>query len=119
MGTNPDIDFAGERRSDIARRDAPRVTRTLRGTIVLDDGTQFDCSINDVSATGAGIACLTAVLPGTSLSINLPGLGAVPGRVAWVSGVRIGLAFAKHIDPSQIVPPKPPGAIDRRGRKQA
>lgn len=115
MGTNPALDEAGDRRSDIARRVAARTARRLATTIALDDETQIACTVNDLSETGAGIACLTAVMPGTALSIALPGIGTVAAEVAWVSGVRIGIAFADRIDPARIViPPKPAEPIDRR-----
>jgi hypothetical protein len=115
VGTSPEIDFADERRSDIARRDAPRVMRTLRATLVFADGARIDCVVNDVSATGAGLACLTAVLPETRLSIDLPGIGVISGHAVWVSGIRIGMAFDERINPAAIVVlPKKPATIDRR-----
>jgi PilZ domain len=115
VGTNPALDEAGERRSDIARREAARVARRIPATVTLADGDAIGCTINDVSETGAGIACLTAIMPGTPLMIALPGIGAVAADVAWVSGVRIGIAFHARIDPAAvIVPPLPVASIDRR-----
>lgn len=87
----------------------------MPATFTLADGDQIDCTINDISETGAGIACLTAIMPGTALTIALPGIGATPAEVAWVSGVRIGIAFYAPVDPAAvIVPPKPAAPIDRR-----
>ncbi len=115
VGTNPALDEADDRRSDIARRAAARLARRMPTTFTLADGDQIDCTINDISETGAGIACLTAVMPGTALNIALPGVGNTPAEVAWVSGVRIGIAFDAPVDPDAvIVPPKPAAAIDRR-----
>jgi PilZ domain len=114
------LDDERDRRSDIARRAATRIERRVPTSLALEDGTRIDCAVNDVSETGAGVASLTAVMPGTTLAIELPGIGDVPSSVAWVSGVRIGIAFDTPIDPDRIVvaPKAAEAPIDRRGKPE-
>jgi hypothetical protein len=118
VGTDTAFEKADERRSDIARRAATRLARRVPAAMALEDGTRIDCAINDISETGAGVASLTSVLPGTALALELPGIGQVPSNVAWASGVRIGIAFDAPIDPAHvIVTPKPAVVpVDRRKR---
>jgi hypothetical protein len=115
------LDEAGDRRTDIARRAAMRIARRVPTALALEDGTRIDCAINDISEQGAGLASLTAVLPGTALALDLPGIGEVPSSVAWVSGVRIGIAFDAPIDPAMIVEAAKPAVlpIDRRKKPVA
>ncbi len=118
VGTKHASDPSGDRRDFAARRDAERVRRVLQTSLVLDDGEAVACVVQDISASGAGLACLTNVVAGAKVELDLPGIGAAAGDVAWVSGVRIGVRFDEPIDPAVTAAgPTATKPIDRRDPK--
>lgn len=73
-----------------------RFSATLR-----EVGTAFKFSVDVVDLSMTGFRCETAsrVAVGQHVSVTIPGLAPLEGRVAWVDGIRFGCKFehALHV----------------------
>ena len=86
----------------VARR--RRICITVR--ITLDRGRQeFDVVTHDLSAGGLGADMPFRLMAGETLTVELPNIGNIGGRIAWVVGTRFGVAFADTVDMAQIASP--------------
>jgi len=74
------------------RRRAARTALHLNATI-RDGSRKADARVIDMSTHGCRIACSTVVADDSWVWLNLPGLNAQRGRVAWVCEEFIGLEF--------------------------
>lgn len=73
--------------------------------ITLDRGHQeFDVVTHDLSSGGLGADMPFQLVPGETLTVELPHYGKVGGRIAWVVGTRFGIAFADVVDISSVAP---------------
>lgn len=71
-----------------------RFTATLR-----EVGTAFKFTVDIVDLSMTGFRCETAsrVAVGQHVSVTIPGLAPLEGRVAWVDGYRFGCKFEKAL----------------------
>ena len=100
----------GTQSQDNADTPAPVAVRRRRLRIavrvILDRGHQeFDVVTHDLSAGGLGADMPFRLMAGETLTVELPNVGGVAGRIAWVVGTRFGVAFADTVDMARIAPP--------------
>lgn len=69
----------------------------------------FDVRIRNLSSSGMMAECAAPVFPGCKVDIETKGLGQITGKVAWVTGGRIGVAFDVEVNPDAA---KNPGAVE-------
>jgi hypothetical protein len=82
------------------RQRAKRDSLFLLTTIADADGTALgQARVRNLSATGLMADCDYMFLKGDHVVIDLRGVGAVSGQVAWAEGQRVGIAFDRPIDP--------------------
>jgi hypothetical protein len=60
----------------------------------------YDVRIRNLSATGMMAECPAAVGPGHVVVIETKGIGEIPGKIAWATEGRIGIAFDLEVDPT-------------------
>lgn len=59
-------------------------------------------TVTDLSVGGCGIELSAFVEPGSRVWLRLPGLEALPARIAWASEDRAGLAFDHPLHPAVV-----------------
>jgi hypothetical protein len=89
------------RSSRIRQLRAPREVRLVAATLHVD-GTAIAVRVRNISAEGLMAADSGYHAPGTAVVIELPEIGAVPGRVAWALDDRVGIALDRAIDPRDV-----------------
>ena len=80
-------------------RDSLLLTAQIR---VLGHGTASGVRVRNLSSGGLMAELrddLEGVIPGSSVEVDVRGIGWVAGRVAWVTDGRAGIAFDRDIDP--------------------
>jgi hypothetical protein len=85
--------------SDQTKRQEKRDSLFLSAAIRLADGQEFTTRVRNLSAGGMMIDAADELVPGTTLTAEMRGLGVVKGRIAWFSPGRAGVAFDRDIDP--------------------
>lgn len=90
-----------------AERRPKRRNRVLLGGIIsfADGAHSFNCSIRDITDTGARIAIGDQNVPFSFYLINIRDRLVHDAQVIWNSGVEIGVAFNKTIPIDEIVDP--------------
>ncbi|MES2753463.1 MAG: PilZ domain-containing protein [Pseudomonadota bacterium] len=61
--------------------------------------------VRNLSAGGMMAEYAAPVEIGTKVAVELRGIGAIAGRIAWATDGRIGIAFDQHIDPMRARKP--------------
>ena len=105
------------------RRISPRRKSILQGRIYFNDGrSSFDCTIRDISSTGAKLAFSSAVETPSVIDLYLPNKKEThSAKVMWRRGDEMGVAFeaagtpASSSDLSQRLQ-KLEGVLDELGR---
>ena len=86
---------------------------------VAGSATAHQIRVRNLSAGGMMGEGSVAVENGSTVEVDLPNLGRIGGRVAWVQGDRFGVAFADDIDPDAVFGSAPvdcdDGDLDRGG----
>ena len=72
---------------------SPRRPANVVGTALRDDGSSFRVLVVNISYEGCHILCEQALVTGETLSVELPGKGAMKAQVRWVDGDKAGLRF--------------------------
>jgi len=83
--------------------------RLMRRAIASLDGKPVEIRLRNISAMGALIECGTPVLPGTTLTVDIVGVGPVVGTVRWSHAGRFGVQFTEHFDLARLAPKKQRG----------
>ncbi len=95
-------------RSDRAGR---RDSLLLMAQMTLgDEAAPRDVRVRNISEGGLMAELPISVEIGTPVSLNLRGVGAVSGRIAWCTQGRVGVAFDCQIDPTLVRKPVGGGA---------
>ena len=94
---------------DSTKRGRTRDSLFLRANVRIgDEASGHEVRVRNLSEGGM-MAELDRVVPvGTPVAIDLRGVGAVAGKVAWCAEHRIGISFDRPIDPKRAR--KPVGA---------
>jgi hypothetical protein len=80
-------------------RRSPRVTLQEVTSLRSTDHRVLDVRVCDISTSGFMAECLSPVLIGSYVSLDLPGIGPVHAQVRWQVGGRMG---GKFLDPVSI-----------------
>lgn len=83
------------------KREAKR-SRVLLAARLRTEAGMIEARLRDLSRKGALVECNVMPAAGTQLTFER-GDTAVPSRVAWASGGRVGLAFDYMIDESELL----------------
>lgn len=79
-----------------------RRSRLLACDMRLADGRVVKARIRNISSGGMGGRTDAAVEPWQRVEMNLPGIGTVAGRIAWVRQGQFGVEFTDPIDPADV-----------------
>lgn len=88
-----------ESKAELRARAASRLNFFLMATISREGRADFTARVRNLSAGGMMIETAEALTPGTSVSVQVRGIGAIDGKVAWAGPRRCGIAFATPVDP--------------------
>lgn len=93
---------------DENKRQAQRQKVLKSARILLDDWRTMDCSIRDLSATGAKIACPSTVnIPDVFRLVTMSDNQIRPAKVTWRRESTIGIHFTGEAKPSALRKAKP------------
>ena len=81
-------------------------TETRIDARILCDAYHADCSVLDLSEGGARIRSFSAKVPPRQLSVEIPGVGTLAGRVVWRGKDQFGFQF-RGTDRARSGPPLP------------
>ncbi|HUG45367.1 MAG TPA: EAL domain-containing protein [Sphingomicrobium sp.] len=83
--------------------------RLMRRAIAMIDGIEEELRLRNISVTGALVECRRPLAPGTSLLIDIVGVGPVSGSVQWATNGRFGMHFDREFDLGRLAPKKAKG----------
>jgi len=96
-----------------SKRATPRDSLFLLTTLADETGRPLGkARVRNLSETGMMADCERHFSDGDRLVVDLRGIGEVSGRVTWVRGDRIGMAFDRRIDPQAARRPVQTGRGD-------
>lgn len=82
-------------------RVASRTSLFLLTEVRSQDGKMLGkARVRNLSATGMMADCEQELTKGLPVIVTLRGIGDIDGQIVWASGERIGVHFARHIDPA-------------------
>lgn len=94
-----------------------RRSHVLMAAVIESDGSSFQVKLRNLSQQGALVECDQLPSVGSMVLFRKKELN-LPGRVAWVTGCRAGIAFDSNLDPEAVlrhVPPaRPQAKLDYR-----
>lgn len=98
---------AGELSDGRSKRRARRDSLFLLANVISEAGQSLGkVKVRNLSGTGLQAeAEMLAVAVGDRIVVELRGVGAVPGNIAWVRAGRIGMVFDREIDPQAVRKP--------------
>ena len=85
--------------------------RLMRRAIAAIDGQTTEIRLRNISAMGALVECDRSVSPGTTLTIDVVGVGPVVGTVRWAQSGKFGVLFNEEFDIARLAA-KPAKAND-------
>lgn len=90
--------------ASFSRRLNPRVQSVVPGFLsVPAENSRLVCSVLNICARGAGIACLNPPPRHTYAILEIPSLGKFESTVAWFSRGALGLRFVADISETELV----------------
>ena len=78
----------------------------MRRAITCIDDETVEVKLRNISSMGALVDCPLAVAPGTTLTIDIVGVGPVIGTVCWAQSGKFGLRFDNSFDLGRLAPKK-------------
>ena len=81
----------------------------MRRAITAINGKAEEIRLRNISAMGALVECEHPVAPGTSLTLDIVGVGPVTGVVRWAQSSRFGMQFSEPFDLSRLAPKREKG----------
>ena len=79
-------------------REAERLRVDAEARLRPNDWSSVEVSMLDLSTNGFRASCDARLLPGSAVSIDIPGVGAVDAQVEWQRGRTFGARFFVPID---------------------
>jgi diguanylate cyclase (GGDEF)-like protein len=80
--------------------------RLMRRAIADIDGQITEIRLRNISVTGALVECAQSVAPGTTITIDIVGVGPMVGTVRWAQAGKFGLQFKDSFDLRSLAPKK-------------
>jgi diguanylate cyclase (GGDEF)-like protein len=81
--------------------------RLMRRAIAAINGQTTEIRLRNISAMGALVECDQNVSPGTSLTIDIVGVGPVVGTVQWAQAGKFGVQFTEQFDLGRLAAKAP------------
>ncbi|QDP20110.1 putative bifunctional diguanylate cyclase/phosphodiesterase [Sphingomonas xanthus] len=78
--------------------------RLMRRAIASIGGQPCEIRLRNISAMGALVECSQAVTPGTTMTIDIVGVGPVVGLVRWAHAGKFGVQFDEQFDLGRLAP---------------
>jgi len=78
--------------------------RLMRRAIASVDGVPTEIRLRNLSAMGALVECARPVSPGTTVVIDIIGVGPVSGTVRWAQAGKFGVLFGEQFDLARLAP---------------
>ena len=78
--------------------------RLMRRAIASIDGRPTEIRLRNMSAMGALVECEKPLVPGTTLTIDIVGVGPVIGTIRWAQANRFGIQFTSEFDLTRLAP---------------
>jgi diguanylate cyclase (GGDEF)-like protein len=78
--------------------------RLMRRAITSIDDEQVEVKMRNISSMGALVDCPISVSPGTTLTIDIVGVGPVLGLVRWAQAGKFGVQFGEQFDLGRLAP---------------
>ncbi len=106
MDSFPQDPFAPLSAAEDAQRARARDSLFLMARLRFDGEDQVrDVRVRNLSEGGLMVDCDRVKDAGTAVALELRGIGAVDGKVAWCTEGRIGIALERAIDPKKARKP--------------
>ena len=80
--------------------------RLMRRAITSIGGETVEIRLRNISAMGSLVECPHPVAPGSTLAIDIVGVGPVMGTVRWAQAGKFGVQFEEHFDLGRLAPKK-------------
>ena len=80
--------------------------RLMRRALASIDGVTREIRLRNISAMGALVECDRSLAPGTSMTIDIIGVGPVIGTVRWAQSGKFGVQFDEAFDLKRLAPKK-------------
>jgi diguanylate cyclase (GGDEF)-like protein len=80
--------------------------RLMRRAVAEIDGKVMEIRLRNISVTGALVECGKSVAPGTSVAIDIVGVGPVAGTVRWSQAGKFGIQFDETFNLERLAPKK-------------
>jgi diguanylate cyclase (GGDEF)-like protein len=80
--------------------------RLMRRAVAEINGEVTEIRLRNISATGALVECPRSVAPGTTITIDIVGVGPVVGTVRWAQSGKFGVLFSNGFDLTRLAPKK-------------
>ncbi len=102
MNDTPFTTKTYQRYEDAAQEDrsAPRIRLKIPASMRPSGSPGFSVIVRDLSLSGVACEALTGMSPGTRVWLTLPGLSALPAKIIWNDGTRVGCAFDTLLNPA-------------------
>lgn len=97
--------FVGPDATPADRDRRQRDSLFLIASIAIDGGIAREVRIRNLSVEGLMAEIGDVVEPGTTVALDLRGIGKVGGRIAWCAEGRVGITLDRPIDPMQARKP--------------
>jgi len=94
--------YLGAALSPTRERNADRVPVTVRANLRQRGASAVSVQILDLSTHGFRIDTHLTLEIGAQIWLRLPGLEAIPARVAWIEGHQAGCAFDRPLHPAVV-----------------
>jgi len=78
--------------------------RLMRRAITCIDDEMVEVKLRNISSMGALVECPLAVAPGTTIAIDIVGVGPVNGIVRWAQSGKFGIRFGDQFDLARLAP---------------
>ena len=78
--------------------------RLMRRAITCIDDEMVEVKLRNISSMGALVECPLAVSPGTTIAIDIVGVGPVNGVVRWAQSGKFGIQFGDQFDLARLSP---------------
>ena len=78
----------------------------MRRAVASIDDEVVELKLRNISSMGALVDCDIPVTPGTSLLIDIVGVGPVFGTVRWAQSGKFGVQFGEQFDLARLAPKK-------------
>ncbi len=96
---------------DASQRSGARDSLLLTAMLTID-GVKEHVRVRNLSSGGLMAEHAQPLAIGLAVTVEVRGIGVVPGRIAWCTDGRVGIAFDREIDPlaarKPVGPPRKP-----------